>query len=553
LGRLFDYILGIFLVLSGTSLIINYYLDFIKIELLTMSYITLSLSTSLIIFGLLLMLKFLRPFSLLIFGIDLVIFGSLQLIEGIQNIIELVSDIYNYFFIAELFLGGIFMLIGMILLGCIILPYLIQFIALLLNPFLTNMRLITSRNIIRNKRRTQNTFSMIAIGLSFLIAIGIVLDSLDAGVYPGAKLELGGDIQIGEIWNTQIFGYLNMSNEIKNIEHVTEVIPVHVEWISINYDQNISKGIYLFIINTTEYANLHSRNTLLTFKEPVGISISQFIHLLDQENSTLIQYELAQETGIGVGNKANLSFNNLSVELDVVGAFGRMPGLRFTSVDYWNAKAVIISWNTLFKLTGLNTSTYDLLAGDRTIAYWLGLDNIFNDQYVISILKTEIYPKIGVFLDDDDIKTARTRIEEYGGIIKVVNGTLSNILLFALIISLIGLSITMFMSVHQRRREIGILRSIGIGKYQIIKMIFGESFIISLCGLFFGIFTGILIGFIMIYDFPFIYFLPIIFTINYINLTWTIIIILIFTLISSIIPAYLSTKINIIESIRYRG
>ena len=550
--KILDYILGSILIFLGLILVLNFFMNFFRIELLIDTFIVLSIGILIMTVGSYLIFDFLKKISLLIFGLILLSFGLLQLAHGFQNILKITTDLSDFTYVIELFFGGIYLLIGMVFLGCLILPMFIYGLSFLLSPLLTKMRKITTRNIIRNRRRTQNTFAMIAIGLAFLISIGTVLESLDAGVYPGAKLELGGDIQIGSIGNSYVYGYLNMSNEFFGIPHVSEVIPVHIDWISINYNDTYSKGIYLYIINTTEYAKLHSKETLLTFMGPMGITISQFIHLLDQENSTIIQYELSQETDIGLGDKANLSFG-LSVELDVVGIFGRMPGLPFTSVDYWSSQAVIISWNTLFSLTGINSSTYDSLAGGRTVAYWLGIDNIYNDQEVISILKTQIYPKIGVTLTDWDIRTVKTRVEEYGGIINVVNSTLFNILLFALLISLIGLSINTFISVHQRRREIGILRSIGISKSQIIKMIFGETFIISIYGLIFGISTGILTGFLMISYFPFIYFLPAIFTIDYIGLTWIIMILFIFTLISAMIPAYLSTRINIIEAIRFRG
>ncbi len=548
--RLLNYGFGILLITFGIILTFNFYYDWFKIDFMNDTYIFLTGGILLVIIGIYLTLDILKKIGIILFGISLMVLGLFQLIHGIQNIVNIADNFSNYLNIAELFIGGIFLLLGTIFLGCFLLPVFIKGLAFILSPILTKMKIIVYRNINRNKKRSQNTFTMIALGLAFIIMIGTVLESLDAGVYPGAKLELGGDIQIGEIWNTHVFGYLNMSNEIKQIDHVKEVIPVHVEWISINYNKNFSESIYLFIINTTEYAKLHSKNTLLTFIEPKGISIDQFIHLLDQENSTIIQYELAKETNIKCGDKVNLSIDSFNTELNVVGIFGRMPGLRFTFVDYWDAMAVIISWKTLFNLMGINASEYDSYAGSRTIAYWLGLDSIYNDQKVISILKTQVYSKIGVNLDSDDIKTARSRVEEYGGIIKVINGTLTNILLFSLLISLIGLAITMFMNVHQRKREIGILRSIGISKNEIIKMIFSECFIISFYGLLFGTLTGIFVGFIMINYFPFIYFLPAIFTIDYNLIVLTIFLVFVFTVISSLIPAYLSNRISIIDAIR---
>lgn len=69
----------------------------------------------------------------------------------------------------------------------------------------------------------------------------------------------------------------------------------------------------------------------------------------------------------------------------------------------------------------------------------------------------------------------------------------------ALVISIIAVSIaalgilnTMIMSVYERTREIGLLRSVGWSKTRILLMILGEGFLISLMGSLFGIFGGML-------------------------------------------------------------
>jgi len=62
----------------------------------------------------------------------------------------------------------------------------------------------------------------------------------------------------------------------------------------------------------------------------------------------------------------------------------------------------------------------------------------------------------------------------------------------ALIVGVIGTMNTMFMSVFERTREIGILRAIGWRRGRVLKMILGESLLLSLLGGAFGCLLGVL-------------------------------------------------------------
>jgi putative ABC transport system permease protein len=66
--------------------------------------------------------------------------------------------------------------------------------------------------------------------------------------------------------------------------------------------------------------------------------------------------------------------------------------------------------------------------------------------------------------------------------IRAVRGMAWLTALIGLIVGAIGVLNTMFMSVMERTREIGILRAIGWRKGRIIRMILSESLLVSLIG-----------------------------------------------------------------------
>jgi putative ABC transport system permease protein len=61
----------------------------------------------------------------------------------------------------------------------------------------------------------------------------------------------------------------------------------------------------------------------------------------------------------------------------------------------------------------------------------------------------------------------------------------------AIIIGAIGMLNTMIMSVFERTKEIGTLRAIGWKKSRIVRMVLGESIVLSICGAFLGSVCGL--------------------------------------------------------------
>lgn len=75
----------------------------------------------------------------------------------------------------------------------------------------------------------------------------------------------------------------------------------------------------------------------------------------------------------------------------------------------------------------------------------------------------------------------------------LVNATSWGLSLIAVIMGCIGVAIAMSMSVSERTREIGVLKAIGWSKLRIIRMILGESMLLSLMGYVFGSLLAIVV------------------------------------------------------------
>jgi putative ABC transport system permease protein len=126
-------------------------------------------------------------------------------------------------------------------------------------------------------------------------------------------------------------------------------------------------------------------------------------------------------------------------------------------------------------------------------------------------------------------------------------GLIYALLIFAVIIAFIGIANTLALSIYERTREIGLLRSVGMGRRQVRSMIRWESVVISLLGTVLGLVIGLLFGWCVVLalrDNGFTSFNPAV---------GTMIFILIFAglsgVVAAIFPARRAAKLDMLRSI----
>ncbi|KKM73670.1 hypothetical protein LCGC14_1408090, partial [marine sediment metagenome] len=133
-------------------------------------------------------------------------------------------------------------------------------------------------------------------------------------------------------------------------------------------------------------------------------------------------------------------------------------------------------------------------------------------------------------------------------IVFIMNG----LLLFAIIISMLGLTLHSLLTTMSRRREIGMLRSIGLSKKGVIRSISGETIILALLGVFAGIFAGFVQGTLMVNNLPGGGFLSVTWTIPWLTIIILVSATLLTTIVSSRYPAKWAANLNIIDAVRTR-
>ncbi|MDR2967912.1 MAG: ABC transporter permease [Methanobacteriaceae archaeon] len=118
------------------------------------------------------------------------------------------------------------------------------------------------------------------------------------------------------------------------------------------------------------------------------------------------------------------------------------------------------------------------------------VQDIMNDEGNVSVLFVKVDKGVDVknvtkSIEDKygkniSVITTITDMEGSNDMMSMLNGVKWGISLLAIIVGGIGIINTMIMSVYERTKEIGVLKSIGWSKKRIVGMILGESIVITL-------------------------------------------------------------------------
>ncbi len=85
-----------------------------------------------------------------------------------------------------------------------------------------------------------------------------------------------------------------------------------------------------------------------------------------------------------------------------------------------------------------------------------------------------------------------------GSVIDFLIAAVNGLLGLSVLIALIGIVNTMNLSIHERRRELGMVRALGMTRSQVRSMVRTESFLIGVLGTFIGVASGVFLGFVVV-------------------------------------------------------
>ncbi len=145
-------------------------------------------------------------------------------------------------------------------------------------------------------------------------------------------------------------------------------------------------------------------------------------------------------------------------------------------------------------------------------------------------------------LNQGELKEQRE--EQINGLVLLVLA----LLLFAIVISLFGIANTLALSIHERTRELGMLRAIGMSRRQVRTMIRYEAVITALIGAILGLALGIVFAALIAQPLK-----DEGFTLSY-PIGWLVAVLVVAGLagvLAAILPARRASRLNVLESLQY--
>ncbi|MHA1999827.1 MAG: FtsX-like permease family protein [Promethearchaeota archaeon] len=336
---------------------------------------------------------------MLLFGTLFVVGGTFLASEGISRLLATTFASTSSVAIpgAMIIFGIVGFLFGIILLAIFTLPVLTKgFSFLFLLPLERSLKQICYRNLMRNKRRTTNTFLMMAIGLSFTVSVTTITNSISAGTYPGYKTLIGGDIQLTPPY---MFGIEEgftpeFLDELTNLSLITDGtlyrVSVDTTRLSSTYDifgnkvddfgyfqedfPDYREYISIGMVNGESYYNVN-RDAILRLNKPYGQTNEEIFDKLDQEPSIILQSELKNKIDKKIGDKITLKMEGISIDLTVIAFADVLPGFPWTyNLGAFGGYAPdpneedlcgMVSWNTYFTMVDNLFKNIDLIVKNR--------------------------------------------------------------------------------------------------------------------------------------------------------------------------------------------
>ncbi len=363
---------------------------------------------------------------------------------------------------------------------------------------------LARQNVARAPRRTSSSASALMIGVALVSSTAVFASSLRATLVDTLESAITADYIITD----ESFQGLSpaVSETLAEVPELDAVTPVRQ--ISGQVDGN-----------TKNFGAV----------DPVAFDILVDPDLQDGTISgvgpddLLLHKDPAADLGVGVGDTVDVTFQNgVQRTLTVAGIYGD------ATFGNW-----LISLDTLASVSDAPARDFFVIAKLAD-----GVDPAVGDAAVQAAM--EPFPQVNVQTNAEFLDSQEAQINQLLIIITML-------LAFAILIAILGISITLALGVFERTREIGLLRAVGMNKRQTRRSVRWEAVIVSFFGAIVGIVVGTFLGVVLSLAVPD----DVISTLSF-NPTIIVMILVgavIAGLFAALYPSYKASNMNVLEAI----
>lgn len=312
---------------------------------------------------------------------------------------------------------------------------------------------LARENSIRRPRRTAATASALMIGLAlvgfFFILGGSIKRSTGAAIEEGLRADFVVSVE----------GFANgfpttLAENLEATPDIGVVTPLRLGFWDNDGADDILIGVDTDTIDQTIY---------------LGVTEGSLEAL--SQGGVLVHEDAADSNGWVVGDTIPMGFAATGlVDVEIVGIFSELNVIQTSYVTSLNFYEENYSDQLDFVLA--------IKAADG-----VALD----DAAAAIESATEEYPSTQV---QDQAQYRQAQEDQVSMLLNLFNGLLA----LAVVIALLGIVNTLVLSIIERTREIGLLRAVGMSRWQVRRMVLWESIIVATIGGVFGLVLGIFFG-----------------------------------------------------------
>lgn len=375
-----------------------------------------------------------------------------------------------------------------------------------------------ARNTERAKLRTALTVAALMVGVAMILGIRSLTDSFEHDIRDWINVYIGGDL----------FVYSNLpldpsfGGRLESVQGVSAAAPVrYVDAKKINSDG--SEDLLTFMaVDPMSYR----RVTSFVFASNQG-DPDRLLDRLAEGNGTFISSVISEKYGLKQGDTIRLRTRSGDRDFPILAVV----------VDFYGQGLVVEgSWRDMQRYYGINDVAAFLLKlapGQSPDIVRQRIDDTYGNHLHLTV---------------ESNRAIKTRALQLTGQAFTLFDVLATI---AVVVAALGVVNTMMMNVLERTQEIGMLRSLGMTRLQVVRMVLAEAGIMGVIGGAFGLIFGLFLSRLFLiaiaqvqgYD------------LNYVFPTQGIVISAVLALVVSqlagLLPARRAAGIRIIESIHF--
>ena len=382
------------------------------------------------------------------------VFGLVLIALGAASIIAVTNGVSNTW----LGLGILFVFSGTITLG----PVIARPVALLLGKPAERLRGVTGtmarQNSARNPKRTSRTASPVLIGVALVTAVAALAASISSQIDGVFTQQFKGDYAINT--NARGFGGLSpsLADDINTLPEVERATGIGLLTVKID-----GKGQYLTTINPATVEGVFD----------IGLTSGTYADLTPE--TIFVSQQYAENNNAKLGDTIVVTLADAQVKsLSIAGIY------------------------EFDELAGKYTVSRDLTKDTTVITFDLGVYIKIKDGVSQESARTALQAAVDKY-GQGTLLSKREYIDSQSGQVNQLLGLIYGLLFLSVIIAVVGIIITLLLSVFERQREIGLLRAVGMTKSQVRTTVRWESVITSLLGAVVGIVLGVGLGWVIVY------------------------------------------------------